>query len=150
MADEATLAAGTVTKFSTNLETPIYDKTITGLLSFGAAGEMAEAKDKTTLADTVKQYGAGMKDSPDKALKGQHYALDVDQKAFLAAAKAGASIMVEVTYPTPIGASKGVVVTMELKLLGFELDDVTGEDWMMFTVNAKQNSFDFADAILIA
>ena len=30
--------------------------------------------------------------------------------------------------------------------LGFELDEVTGEDWMMVTINAKQNSFAFVDA----
>lgn len=146
MADEATLAAGTVVKFSTDLQTPAYDKTIKGVLSIGAVGEMAEAKDATTLADTVKKYGAGMKDSPDKSIKGQHWALDDDQKAFLTAAKNNDTILVQVTYPIPKGGTTGAIATMEFKLLGFELDDVTGEDWMMFTVNAKQNSFNFVDA----
>lgn len=150
MSDKATLAAGTIVKFSSVIDTPVYDKTITGILSFGAAGEMSEAKDRTTLADTTKQYGAGMQDSPDKTLNGQHYALDADQVAFVALANAKASIMVQVEYPAPVGASKGVVVEMELKLLGFQLDEVAGEDWMMFTVNAKQNSFDFTDAIAVA
>lgn len=146
MADEATLAAGTVAKFATDLGTPVYDKSITGLISLGAIGEMAEAKDATVLADLVKKYGAGMKDAPDKALKGQFWALDADQIAFLAAAKATDSIMVEITFPIPTGGTTGAIAVMEFKLLGFELDDVTGEDWMMFTVNAKQNSFEFTAA----
>ena len=147
MSDKATLAAGTIVRFSSAMDVPVYDKIITGLLSFGAAGKMSESKERTTLADLTKQYGAGMEDSPDKTLNGQHYALDADQLAFVALAKAKASIMVQVEYPAPVGASKGLVATMELKLLGFQLDEVAGEDWMMFTVNAKQNSFDFVNAV---
>lgn len=149
MSDEATLAAGTVAKFSTNLVTPAYDKTITGLISLGAVGEMAEAKERTVLADITKQYGAGMKDAPDKTLKMQFYALDEDQVAFLESANATDTVMVEITFPTPKGASKGAVVVIELKLLGYELDEVTGEDWMMATVNAKQNSFNLTKAVAI-
>ena len=146
MADEATLAAGTIVEYATDLATPVYDKIIAGVLSFGAVGEMAVAKDSTTLADTVKKSGAGMKETPDKSIKGQHWALDAGQQSFLAAAKNADTILVRVTYPTPVGGLTGAIVTMELKLLGFELDDVSGEDWMMFTVNAKQNSFDLVDA----
>lgn len=150
MSDEATLAAGTVAKFSLDLVTPTYDKTMTGLISLGAVGEMAEAKERTVLADLTKQYGAGMKDSPDKTLKMQFYALDVDQKALLAAAKATQTILVEVTFPAPTGATTGAIAVMEFKLLGYELDEVTGEDWMMATINAKQNSFDITDAVAVA
>lgn len=145
MSDEATLAAGTVVKFSTDLEATTFTKSINGAISIGAVGEMAEAKDRTVLADKSKKYGVGMKDAPDKSIKGQHYAMDEDQKEFIAAAKAGQSVLVEVTYPTPKGATTGLVAVMEWALLGFELDDVTGEDWMMFTINAKQNSVDYTD-----
>ena len=146
MADEATLAAGTIVEYDADLVIPTYGDIIAGVLSLGAVGEMAESKDATVLADTVKKYGAGMKDSPDKAIKFQHWALDAGQQAFIAAAKANDTIMVRVTYPTPKGGTTGAIATMEFKLLGFELDDVTGEDWMMGTVNAKQNSFAFTDA----
>jgi hypothetical protein len=146
MSDEAMLAAGTVAKFSTDLVTPDYNKIIEGLISLGAVGEMAESKERTVLADVTKKYGAGMKDAPDKTLKMQHYPLNVDQKAFIASAKANDTVLVQVTYPTPKGGTTGAIATMEFKLLGFELDDVTGEDWVMLTVNAKQNSFDFVDA----
>lgn len=147
MADEATLAAGTIVKFDTDLVTPTFAKFIKGVMSIGAVGDMSEAKEVTVLADTNKKYGAGMKDAPDKTIKGQHYALDADQQAFLQAAKDNATIMVKIEYPAPVGASSGVIAEMEFKLLGFELDDVTGEDWMMFTVNAKQNSITWTDAV---
>tara|TARA_R110000744_G_scaffold380568_1_gene503251 strand:- start:33256 stop:33708 length:453 start_codon:yes stop_codon:yes gene_type:complete len=147
MADEATLAAGTIVKFDTLLVSPTFAKLIAGILSMGAVGDMAEAKERTVLADTSKKYGAGMKDAPDKSIKGQLYALDVNQQAFLQLAKDNATIMVKVEYPTPVGADTGVTATMEFKLLGYELDDVTGEDWMMFTVNAKQNSIVWTDAV---
>jgi len=145
MSDEAILAAGTLVEFSTNLETPVY-KELMGAMSLGSVGYMAEAKEKTTLRDTEKKYGAGIKDAPDKSIKGQHYALNTDQQEFLDAAEATQTVLVRITYPTPEGATTGAIAEMELALLGFELDDVTGEDWMMFTVNAKQNSFTFTKA----
>lgn len=147
MSDQAQLAAGTVATFSTVLDIPVYDKTITGLLSLGAVGKMSEAKERTTLADLTKQYGAGMSDSPDKTLKMQRYDLDVDQNALIAAAIANDTIMVEVQFPAPKGASAGAKAVMEFKLLGYELDDVTGEDWRMATINAKQNSIAWTDAV---
>lgn len=145
MADEAILAAGTKVEFSASVDTPVF-KELVGVMSLGAVGEMAEAKERTTLRDTTKQYGAGMKDAPDKSIKGQHYALNTDQQEFLQLAKDAKTVLIRVTYPTPEGATSGAVAEMEFKLLGFELDDVTGEDWMMFTVNAKQNTFNFTNA----
>lgn len=139
MADEATLAAGTICEFSTDLQTPSWTE-VEGILSVGAVGKMSEAKDKTTLKDTEKKYGASISDSPDKTVKGQHWALDTNQQAFLAAARAKQTILFRVTYPTPVGGTTGYIAEMEFALLGYELDDVTGEDWMMFTVNAKQNT----------
>tara|TARA_R110002049_G_scaffold81910_3_gene208307 strand:+ start:2793 stop:3245 length:453 start_codon:yes stop_codon:yes gene_type:complete len=150
MADEATLAAGTIVKFDTELVAPTFAKFIKGVISVGSVGEMAESKERTVLADTSKKYGAGMKDAPDKTIKGQHYALNADQKAFLTAAKNNETVMVQVEYPAPVGADTGTIAKMEFKLLGFELDDVTGEDWMMFTVNAKQNSIEWTDAVATA
>ena len=146
MADEATLAAGTVVEYATDLDTPVYVELL-GVMSFGALGEMAEPKESTTLKDTNKKYGAGMKDAPDKAIKFQMWALDADQKAFVAAAIATDTLLVKVTSPAPVGASTGKIAIMEWKLLGFESDDVTGEDWQMGTINAKQNSIDWTDAV---
>ena len=149
MADEATLAAGTMVEYSTNLTVPAFDAELLGVMGFGAVGEMAEAKDSTTLKDKVKKYGAGMKDSPDKAIKFQIYALDTEQKAFIAAAIATSTLLVKVTYEAPVGASVGRTATMEWKLLGFESDDVAGEDWQMGTINAKQNSIVWTDAVAV-
>ena len=149
MADEATLAAGTKVEFDTVLVAPTHPDELLGVMSFGALGEMAESKESTTLKDTVKKYGAGMKDSPDKSIKFQIHALDVKQQAFIAAAIATGTLSVKVTYPAPVGASVGKIATMEWKLLGFEADDVTGEDWQMGTINAKQNSIVWTNAVAI-
>ena len=146
MADEATLAAGTVVEYATDLDTPVYVELL-GVMGFGAIGEMAEAKERTTLKDTVKKYGAGMKDSPDKSIKFQIWALDNKQKAFIAAAIATSTLSIKVTYPAPVGADTGKIATMEWKLLGFEADDVSGEDWQMGTINAKQNSIVWTEAV---
>lgn len=150
MSDEALLAAGTVAKFTTTLADPlVYDKTMKGLISLGAVGKMSEPKERTVLADTEKKYGAGMEDAPDKTLKMQHYPLNLDQQALITAAKEKKTIYVEVQYPTPEGGTAGAKAEMEFKLLGFELDDVTGEDWVMVTINAKQNSFKFTNAVSV-
>ncbi len=146
MSDQAQLAAGTIAKFSTALDVPVYDKIMKGLLSLGAIGEIAEAKERTVLADTTKKYGAGMKDAPDKTLKLQRYDLDLDQNALLTAADNNDTIMVEITFPLPKGAATPAKAVMEFKLLGYELDDVTGEDWRMVTISAKQNSIEWTDA----
>ena len=95
MSDEAILAAGTLVEFSTNLETPVY-KELMGAMSLGSVGYMAEAKEKTTLRDTEKKYGAGIKDAPDKSIKGQHYALNTDQQEFLDAAEATQTVLVRI------------------------------------------------------
>lgn len=146
MADEAELAAGTTVEFDEELVTPTFDDELLGVMSFGALGDMAEPKENTTLKDTTKKYGAGMKDAPDKSIKFQIYAMNVEQKAFIAAAIATKTLKIKVTYPAPTGATTGRIAEMEWKLLGFESDDVTGEDWQMGTINAKQNTITWTDA----
>lgn len=142
MSLEATLAAGTIVSFSLDLETPAY-KVLKGAMSVGAVGFMAEAKEKTTLSDTNKKYGAGLQDAPDKSIKGQYYGSDTDQAEFLTAAKDRKTVKMKVEYPDkPDATGTGTIVEFEVALLGRELDDVTGEDWMMFTANGKQNSFE--------
>ena len=149
MSDEAVLAAGTVVKYSLTVGQSDFsaEKEVEGVISIGAVGEMSEAKERTVLKDKSKKYGAGMKDAPDKTIKFQRYPLNADQNAFVAAAIANKTVMIEVEYEAPVGASKGEVAVMEFKLLGFEKDDVTGEDWQMGTINAKQNSVEWTDAV---
>lgn len=141
MSLEATLAAGTIVSFSTNLETPAFT-VIPGIITVGATGLTSESKEKTTLADTLKKYGAGMQDAPDKTLKGQLFSSDADQKAFLDACKAKSEMLIQIEYPDKLTPSSGTGTVGQylLKPLGFEVDDVAGEEWMMFTVPGKQNS----------
>lgn len=149
MADEAELAAGTTVKFDIDLVTPSFADELLGVMSFGALGEMAESKERTTLKDTTKQYGAGMKDAPDKTIKFQIYALNTAQNTFTAHAIATKTVKIEVQYPAGEGMATGRKAVMEWKLLGFESDDVTGEDWQMGTINAKQNSIVWTDAVAV-
>lgn len=140
MSSEATLAAGTKVSYSTDMETPSWT-VANGIMSVGALGLQSEAKEKTTLADTNKKYGAGMQDAPDKSIKGQYFGSDADQKAFIDACKAQTEMMIQVEFPdTPDATGTGTIAEFVFKPLGFELDEVTAEDWLMFTVNGKQNS----------
>ena len=140
MSNEATLAAGTLVKYSLDLDTPAYTQ-IPKILSIGALGLMAEAKESTTLSSTQKEYSHGLQDAPDKTIKGQFLGSDADQKAFIAACRAKTPMMIQVTYPDkPDATGTGTVADFLFKPLGFEMDDVTAEDFMMFTVNGKQNS----------
>lgn len=143
MSDKAELAAGTLVSFSTVLDTPVYT-VIPGIKNVGALGLMSEPKEKTVLADTNKKYGAGMQDAPDKSLKGQYYGSDTSQKAFLAACEAKTPMLIKVEFPDkPNPTGTGTIITFEMQPLGWEMDEPTGEEWLMFTVNAKQNSHDY-------
>lgn len=140
MSLEATLAAGTIVSYSLDINTPSW-VVLKGVLSVGAVGYIAEAKPKTTLADTEEKNGAGMKKAPDKSIKGQYFGSNADQAAFLDACDKTQTILLKVQYPDkPDPTGTGSIREMELATLGYELDDVTGEDWMMFTAQAKQNS----------
>tara|TARA_R110002020_G_scaffold67718_5_gene177641 strand:- start:104 stop:574 length:471 start_codon:yes stop_codon:yes gene_type:complete len=115
---------------------------IPNVTATGAIGLMSEAKEKTNLSDTSKQYGAGMQDAPDKSLKGQvipyenggPYATEYSaQQVFFASCRAKTGMVIKVEWPD------GEVNEFEFKPLGFETDEPNQEEWRMFTVNGKQN-----------
>lgn len=108
---------------------------VNGITSIGAIGFSSEAKERTTLADTTKKYGAGLKDAPDKAIKMQYYSGDTVQAAFVTKCKALEEFDVQVTF-----TNLGETHTFKFQSLGFEIDEGTGEDWTMATINGKQNS----------
>lgn len=123
---------------------------VEGILSIGAIGVMANAKDKTTLKDTTKKYQAGMKDTPDKDIKGQYYkgdwtttagvpdtasdAAKINQQEFRNRAKNTENVRIKARWP-----DGKVEAIFDLALLGFQLDDNTSEDWQQWTVKAKQS-----------
>lgn len=132
MSKEAFLAAGTKFKADINGDGTLV--VIPGITSVGATGDEVEAKDKTTMSDTRKVYGASLPDSPDKSVKGQFRSTDADQIAFINAANAKESIDCEMEWPD------GTTGTFTLQLLGFSLDEATAEDWQMFTIPSRQNT----------
>ena len=117
--------------------------TIPFCTAIGALGLMAESKEKTNLSDTIKKYGAGLQDAPDKALKGQYipfndtgeaYATEyAAQQIFFGVCRARTAMAIQITWPD------GEVNEFELQPLGFETDDPSQEEWRMWTVNGKQN-----------
>lgn len=146
MSVDAKLAAGTKFRFTTDLVTPAYTEVV-GINSYGALGLTAEAKDKTTLADTSKKYGVGIFDAPDKSIKGYLEDDNVDQKSFIDACKAGTKMLIEIEFPAGAGQTTGLIGTFEFQPLGFELDEATAEDWLAFTIAGKQNSMDWTDPV---
>ena len=114
------------------------------LTEIGAIGEQSEPKEKTTLSDPIKKYDSGMRDAPDKNLKGQYIPLQVTddpyeaeyilQQAFITRCRNEEEFNVRITWPD------GEVNGFLFKSLGFEWDQGSQEDWKMFTTNGKQNS----------
>lgn len=106
---------------------------VSGITSVGSTGTVGASKDKTTLASTVKEYGAAMADTPDKDIKFQYYATDAAQRQLVVAGRAQEQINMKVVW------DDGTEAVVNLALLGFEADEATSEDWRMATVKAKQS-----------
>ena len=139
--EDVTLAAGTIIQHYENGEW----KRIPRISSTGDSGSLAEAKEKTTLEDRIKRYGSGLRDGGDKNLKGQripeqsvgseHYVDRALQEDFIDRCKNEDEMQLRIIFTD---RERG---TVTWKSLGYMVDDATSEDWKMFTVNGKQNSF---------
>lgn len=117
----------------------------------GATGEQSEPKEKTTIEDSIRKYGSGLRDAPDKNLTGYYipaqnpgdkYELDRDlQQMFITRCRAEEEFPMRITFPDLERCE------ITYKALGYQVDDNTQEDWKTFTVNGKQNSRpDWSDA----
>ena len=140
-----TLIAGTVVEMEKVSELGVSTwHEVPRLTEIGAVGETSEAKEKTTLSDRIKKYDSGMRDAPDKNLKGQYvpeqpvggqYADErTKQQDFITRCRNEEEFNIRVKWPD------GDVNGFLFKSLGFEFDQGSQEDWKMFTVNGKQNS----------
>ena len=140
-----TLIAGTVVEMEKVSELGVSTwHEVPRLTEIGAVGEQSEPKEKTTLSDRIKKYDSGMRDAPDKNLKGQYvpeqpvggqYADErTKQQDFITRCRNEEEFNIRVKWPD--GDVNGVL----FKSLGFEFDQGSQEDWKMFTVNGKQNS----------
>ena len=134
------LIAGTVVEMQVNAGW----QEVPRLTEIGAVGEQSEPKEKTTLSDRIKKYDSGMRDAPDKNLKGQYVPLQQSgdqyfneytlQQAFIKRCRDEEEFNIRVKWPD------GEVNGFLFKSLGFEWDAGNQEEWKMFTVNGKQNS----------
>ncbi len=141
MSDDVTLAAGTIVQ---HYDTDGVWKRIPRVTSTGDTGSLAEAKEKTTLEDRIKRYGAGLRDAGDKNFKGQRipvqdagseHSTDRDlQDLWIERCKDEDEMQMRIIFPDKERAA------FTWKSLGYLVDDVTAEDWKMFTINGKQNS----------
>lgn len=134
------LIAGTIVE----MQTDTGWEEVPRLTEIGAVGEQSEPKEKTTLSDRIKKYDSGMRDAPDKNLKGQYVPLQqsgdqyfdeyTKQQAFIKRCRDEEEFNIRVKWPD------GEVNGFLFKSLGFEWDAGNQEEWKMFTVNGKQNS----------
>ncbi len=134
------LIAGTIVEMQTDTGWAEVPR----LTEIGAVGEQSEPKEKTTLSDRIKKYDSGMRDAPDKNLKGQYVPLQqsgdeffdeyTKQQAFIKRCRDEEEFNIRVKWPD------GEVNGFLFKALGFEWDAGNQEEWKMFTVNGKQNS----------
>jgi len=141
MAENSILIAGTIVEQQKPDGSWLRVPRITAL---GAIGEQSEAKEKTVIEDTIRKYGSGLRDAPDKNLTGQYippqkvgddYELDRTlQQDFIVRARAEEEFPIRITFPDLERCQ------FTLKTLGYQIDDATQEDWKMFTSNGKQNS----------
>ena len=140
-----TLIAGTVVEMEKVSELGVSTwHEVPRLTEIGAVGGQSEPKEKTTLSDKIKKYDSGMRDAPDKNLKGQYvpeqpvggqYADErTKQQDFITRCRNEEEFNIRVKWPD------GDVNGFLFKSLGFEFDQGSQEDWKMFTVNGKQNS----------
>jgi uncharacterized protein YjdB len=144
MSSDVILMAGTVIEHETVTAGVSVWAIAPKINEIGAVGEQAEPKEKTTLSDKIKKYDSGMRDAPDKNLKGsyipvqvsgeEHYNDYVLQQAFITRCRNEKEFNLRINWPD--GETNGFL----FKALGFEFDQGTQEDWKMFTVNGKQNS----------
>jgi len=143
MSEDVTLAAGTIVEHYDNVSG--LWKRVPRVTSTGDTGSLAEAKEKTTLEDRIKRYGSGLRDGGDKNFKGQripvqavdseHYADYILQQEWITRCKNEDEMQMRIVFSDTERAS------FTFKSFGYMADDVTAEDWRMFTVNGKQNSF---------
>ena len=138
------LIAGTIVEMQVTTGMTTSWQEVPRLTEIGAVGEQSEPKEKTTLSDRVKKYDSGMRDAPDKNLKGQYVPLQQSgdqyfneytlQQAFIKRCRDEEEFNIRVKWPD------GEVNGFLFKSLGFEWDSGNQEEWKMFTVNGKQNS----------
>lgn len=141
MSDDVTLIAGTIIE---HFDNGVWNR-VPRVTATGDTGSLAEAKAKTTTEDKIQRYSSGLRDGGDKNLKGQRipvqevgseHALDRElQEAWITRCKNEEEMQMRTTFPD---FERG---SYTFKALGYMVDDGTAEDWKMFTVNGKQNSF---------
>lgn len=134
MSKKAFLMAGTKFYFdaSADHQTPDWQE-VAGIESFGALGETTESKENTTISDEAKTYGAAMQDSAEAAINGQFYSTDANQKTFRDKAKAKELVYIKVEL------KDGTTAEMQYQLLGFQIVEGTGEDWVKFSIPYRKS-----------
>lgn len=130
-ASDAVLAAGTQTQWKIKGE--LTYRLLPGMTAIGQVGEKAPTADQTTLEDLSKRFIGGLFEGPDKELKGNFYADDTDQQAFITAAQQLKIIQIVHIWPDNVTAE------YEVATLGYFRDETKGEDKISWVVPAKQN-----------
>ncbi|WP_299081724.1 hypothetical protein [uncultured Paraglaciecola sp.] len=127
------LAQGAVIEYSTNIVTPSYSA-IAGVATVPRVGSEGSFVEITSIDETTKRYIAGIKTPPEWELVFNRIGDDTDQDAIIAAAVAGDTIKIQITYQT------GDVATIDLVLNGYYADEASqGDTIQMFGIKGQQS-----------
>lgn len=109
--------------------------TVSGIEILPATSNSSEPKEKTTLEDTRKVYGVGLKDSPDMAIALIYLPDDEDQAAFVTACAAQTEISIRIDIPD-------VDERREFLFQPFGVDDdaLNPAEFTKINIPGKQNS----------
>lgn len=130
----AKLPAGTMVKWGPVDADVSALKLLQNADSVGATGETGSFIDVTRLIDTEKKFMSDLAEGPDKEFAFLDDPDDVDQEAFLTAAKNKETVQVQIEFPNRR------VAKMIIVLSGWTLRELNKGEPMKTVVTGKQNS----------
>ena len=125
------IGAGTVLAYESDTPDTYID--LLNATTIGATGEQGEFVEVTPIAALTKQFISGMKTPPDKEITLNDAPGNADQEAFLAKAKAGETVNMQVTF------SNGRIGKFVLALSGYQINEPESGSAITVTVYGKQS-----------
>ena len=123
MSNDATIVAGTHTYWKVKGAAGNM-LLLDGLRSTGKVGSTGSFVDQTTLADKVKRYVSGMKDTEESTMRIAIYSSNDNQKKFIQAAQDSLTIQLKMILP-PDTSGNQMVIEFDVALSGRSLPELS-------------------------
>lgn len=137
----ATLIAGVLVAFKEDSESVTEWTPWNGLTELGDIGNTGSFVEQTTLADTVKRYIAGMKDTSEIEMTYYKYAGDAGQTTLKTFAENGTNIKIKIQW------ANGDLAEFDAALSGYSIVSGGNEDGVKAKVALRINGeVSFTDA----